>query len=348
MKNHKYLWLISSVLFLLLISYLRIFYSSVITDSSGWNYTLHPGGSVRTLAQDLSGKNIINHPLMFQIWVRIRGQARSLKAGEYHFKPGTSLTGIVNQIATGKGVIYRSFILVPGWNFKQVRDALAANNKLHHTIDKLTDEQVMQQISQTQKKVEGQFFPDTYYFLEGSSDMALLKRAHQVMETRLNKAWESRENNLPFKNAYQALIAASLIEKEAYLVIERPVIAGVLINRLNKNMMLQFDPTVIYGMGAGYKGKLHKDDLQTKSPFNTYLHKGLPPTPIAMPTLDAINAVLHPQKHEFYYFVAKGDGSHQFSKTLTEHNQAIAAAEVRRKADGFFNEKLIERHFKQF
>jgi UPF0755 protein len=174
-------------------------------------------------------------------------------------------------------------------------------------------------------KPEGEFFPETYYFTKGNSDLILLKHAFKAMQSKLNDAWSKRASALPYKNAYEALIAASLIEKEAYLSKERPIIAGVLVNRLKKEMLLQFDPSVIYGLGERYTGKLSKANLLENTAYNTYLHKGLPPTPIAMPSLASISAALHPEQNDYYYFVAKGDGSHQFSKTLLEHNAAVKA-----------------------
>ena len=170
---------------------------------------------------------------------------------------------------------------------------------------------------------EGQFFPETYYYTKGSSDLVILKRAFDLMQSNLKEAWETRSPNLPYKNVYEALIAASLIEKEAYFDAERPVIAGVLVNRIRKNMLIQFDPTVIYGLGLRYNGKIHKQDLLENTPYNTYVHKGLPPTPIAMPGRTSINAALHPDNTDYLYFVARSDKSHQFSKTLFEHQAAV-------------------------
>ena len=344
MKKHQFLWFTSLILATLFVfvlgAWLRFLYVPVVTEGEGFHYILHPGESVRTFAQDLSRKNLLKHPFLFKVLLHLRGEARELKAGEYHFPKGTSLSGMVDRMVAGSGTIYRSFIIIPGQNFEQIRHEILDDNKLHHDIANLNDGEIMQHLGNPIVEIEGQLFPDTYYFLEGSSDLALLKRAYQVMQERLNKAWETRDANLPFQNPYQALIAASLIEREAYLNEERPIIAGVLVNRLRKDMLLQFDPTVIYGMGAHYDGSIHKKNLRADTPYNTYVHKGLPPTPIAMPSLASIIAALHPVQHDYLYFVARGDGSHQFSKTLEEHNKAVASAG--KLSAPFFNAKLLE------
>jgi UPF0755 protein len=186
---------------------------------------------------------------------------------------------------------------------------------------------------------EGEFYPETYYYTRGVADLVILKHAYDLMQSRLNQAWESRLPGLPYQDAYQALIAASLIEKEAHLNQERPIIAGVLINRLRKNMLLQIDPTVIYGMGDRYLGKIYRRDLLDDTIYNTYVHKGLPPTPIAMPSQASIDAAIHPAAHDYYYFVAKGDGSHQFSKSLPEHHRAVQSTKGQQ--TGYYNDSLF-------
>lgn len=182
----------------------------------------------------------------------------------------------------------------------------------------------MSRISSSDVDPEGEFFPETYYYTKDVSDLVILKRAYDLMQSRLSEAWQMRAADLPYQNAYEALIAASLIEKEAYFASERPLIAGVLVNRLKKNMLIQFDPTVIYGLGLRYDGTIHKKDLLENTPYNTYVRKGLPPTPIAMPSMASIEAALHPDNTDYLYFVARKDKSHQFSKTLPEHHAAVA------------------------
>jgi UPF0755 protein len=230
------------------------------------------------------------------------------------------------QMTTGKGLYYRLFTIVPGWSFTQLRRQLLLNKYLKHISQTYDDKQIMTELGNSSLAPEGEFYPDTYYYTRGVPDLVILKRAYQLMQLKLNEAWETRLPGLPYKDAYDALIVASLIEKEAYLNSERPVIAGVLINRLRKNMLLQIDPTVIYGMGDRYTGKIYKENLVENTPYNTYVHKGLPPTPIAMPSQASIEAAIHPQANDYYYFVAKGDGSHQFSKTLLDHNVAVQEA----------------------
>jgi UPF0755 protein len=212
---------------------------------------------------------------------------------------------------------------------------------LHHLTSELTDEAIMQ-LLQTNLSPEGNFLPETYFYTKGNADVMLLKQSFQLLQTKFAAAWEKRAINLPYKNTYEALIAASLIEKEAYLDSERPMIAGVLVNRLRHNMLLQFDPTIIYGLGDNYTGKIYKSDLTKDTPYNTYLHAGLPPTPIAMPSMGSIEAALHPIEHDYYYFVARGDGSHQFSKTLSEHNAAVVKFTKQTKTRTSFNSEAIE------
>ena len=191
---------------------------------------------------------------------------------------------------------------------------------------------------------EGEFFPETYNYTMNVSDLVILKRAYDLMQNKLNIAWQTRSATLPYKSAYDALIAASLIEKEAYLDKERPIISGVIINRLNKNMLLQIDATVIFGLGSRYNGKIYKTDLIEDTAYNSYVHKGLPPTPIAMPGMASINAAIHPQQHDYLFYVAKGDHSHQFSKTLIEHDAAIRAAQQLHTSS--MNNTAIGRHIR--
>jgi UPF0755 protein len=274
-----------------------------------------------------------------------------LKTGEYLFKKGSTPASIWRQLTQGKGLYYHAFTIVPGWTFIQIKQALAATDALHHTSAELSDTALMVKLGYPNKLPEGQFFPETYYYTRGVADTVILKQAIDLMQKRLNEAWQKRSPNLPYTTQEAALIVASLVEKEAYLNEERPMIAGVIVNRLRKNMLLQIDPTVIYGMGTRYTGKIHKEDLQTDTPYNTYLHKGLPPTPIAMPGLASINAAMQPQIHDYYYFVATGQGgAHQFSKTLPEHNTAVSGAIKKQQAIqpiqgqpvSFFNEERIK------
>jgi UPF0755 protein len=212
---------------------------------------------------------------------------------------------------------------IEGWTFKQMRQALNADNDVKHDTLGLSDREIAEKLGLGVSEPEGMFFPDTYYFSIGMSDLDILKRANRVMETKLTEYWAQRDPGLPYQTPYDALIMASIVEKETGQGKERPLIAGVFLNRLRIGMRLQTDPTVIYGMGDHYDGNIRKQDLLTDTPYNTYTRVGLPPTPIAMPGAASILAVLHPAKSKALYFVSRGDGTHQFSDTLEEHNRAV-------------------------
>jgi len=315
----------------------------LVTSEKGLIYKVHLGASFKSVAADLEAKHITSHPILFSALVRLRGVKHELKAGEYYFPKGTTPNALIDQVISGRGLILHTFTIIAGTTFKQVRATLNNDPEFLHTTKNLSDASIMKMLGHPGLHPEGQFFPDTYYFVADSSDLILLKRAYKAMQKKLQKAWGSRTPQLPLQNPYQALIAASIIEKEAHLDTERPIIAGVMMNRLRQNIILQFDPTVIYGMGAKYKGVIHRSDLLAKNPYNSYVNKGLPPTPIAMPGEASIQAATHPDKNDYIFFVAKGDHiSHQFSKTLAEHRAAIAAS--KRFHVKFFNSSLIQKY----
>lgn len=304
--------------------WLYFVFAPVVTQQSGAIYYLRPGTSKKLMMTELSRQGVIAHPAFFTFYAYLHKNAE-LKSGEYLFPKGSSVHSIWKQMSTGAGLYYRPFALIPGWTFKQLRAQLNQIDGLKHFTANMTDQQIMAYLGAPQTvSPEGQFFPDTYNYTKGDVDSVILKRAYLLMQTRLNAAWNQRAEKLPYKDMYAALIVASLIEKEAYLDAERPVIADVIINRLHKNMLLQVDASVIYGLGDSYDGKIHKKDLLHDTPYNTYVNAGLPPTPIAMPSMASINAALHPAPSNYLYYVAKGDGSHQFSATLAEHNAAVA------------------------
>lgn len=313
-------------------------FAPTIVQHDGMIYYLRPGTSKKVLIAELREKGIIHHSFVFSLYIAIQPKAQ-LKTGEYRFPQNATPISIWKQITTGTGLFYRPFAIIPGWSFNQLRNELSQQEALHHITQNLSDQAVMNQLGYPNLSAEGEFFPETYYYTRDVPDVVILKKAFDLMQNKLEEAWEKRDPNLPFKDAYDALIAASLVEKETSLNFERPIIAGVLVNRLKRNMLLQFDPTVIYGLGSRYDGKIHKANLLDDNLYNTYIHKGLPPTPIAMPSLTAIEAVLHPQKHDYFYFVAKGDGSHYFSKTLVEHNAVINS--TFKHHGSYFNKKLI-------
>ena len=287
-------------------------------------YNFSPGTSVSALARDLEKKNIISNRMYFSIWSRVTGNARLLKAGEYHLTPDMSVLELFGLMEKGKVRLY-SLTLVEGITFKQMMEQVNASPHLNHLLKGLSNQQIMQKIGFPEQHPEGRFFPDTYRFPKGMSDIDLLQQAYQQQKQRLAKAWENREQGLPLKSAYEALILASIVEKESAIVEERKQIAGVFINRLRKGMRLQTDPTVIYGMGDSYKGDIRFRDLRKDTPYNTYTRKGLPPTPIAMPGQGALDAVSRPDKTDYIFFVAMSDrsGRHIFSKTLKEHEHAV-------------------------
>jgi len=302
--------------------WLYFLFTPVILQQEGYIYYLRPGTLKKTMVAELTQQGIISRPFLFSFFIYPQRSA-TLKTGEYLFPKGSTPYSIWKQITNGTGLYYHPFPIIPGWSFSQLRNALSQAQGLRHSTATLNNNQIMERLGYAKLGPEGEFFPDTYYYTRGISDLIILKRAFDLMQNKLIKAWQNRASKLPYKNAYEALIAASLIEKEAYLNSERTVISGVLVNRLRQNMLLQFDPTVIYGLGERYDGKIHKENLLDNNPYNTYIHKGLPPTPIAIPSKESIEAAMHPQQNDYLYFVAKGDGSHQFSKTLTEHNAAV-------------------------
>lgn len=313
-------------------------FAPVVTQDDGVTYYLQPGSSIKRVISELSSQDIILHPIVFSMYIYTQKNAQ-LKTGEYRFAKGSTPVSIWKQITTGKGLLYRPLIIIPGWTFAQLRRAISQAEGLRQTVSHLSDKQIMSKLGQPDMSPEGEFFPETYFYTKGIADFVILKHAFTLMQNKLGTAWQNRLTSLPYKNAYEALIVASMVEKEAYLNSERPVIASVILNRLQKNMLLQIDPTVIYGMGDRYTGKIHKENLQQDNPYNTYTRKGLPPTPIAIPSLASIEAVMHPLNTDYLYFVAKGDGSHEFSKTLVDHNKAVKAA-IKQQVSYFNDEKL--------
>lgn len=283
-----------------------------------------PGSSIRTLANQLQSHDLLEHPRYFLVWGRLSGKATRLQAGEYLFSPGQTIAELVDDMVAGRVRQY-ALTLVEGWTFREFINAIAAHEAIDHTLKAVDHDTVMSALGYEGQHPEGKFFPDTYFIHKNTSDAALLKRAYQQMEMHLNMLWSERDDDLPFESPYEALIMASIVEKESAVPEERPIIAGVFINRLRKGMRLQTDPTVIYGIGEAYDGDIRFRDLRTDTPYNTYTRNGLPPTPIAMPGLGALKAVMHPADTGYLYFVATGDGSgkHVFSATLADHEKAV-------------------------
>jgi len=281
------------------------------------------GTTVKTLLSDLNKKNIIQHPLLFGILIHLSGFDRYLKAGEYIIYPyiTTPLT-LFKKMITGDA-IYHSFTIIEGSDFFKIIDDLNKNHYIKHLLQGLNPDQIMHKIGHPNEHYEGKFAPDTYLFSGETSDIDILTRAFNLMNKHLHQAWSNRDNNLTYKNPYQVLIAASIIEKETCIPKEKNIISRVILHRLKANMLLQIDPTVIYGI-KNFSGKLTKKDLTKNTIYNTYLHKGLPPTPISMPSKETINATVHPDKKSTaYYYVAKGDGTHEFSVNFIQHTKAV-------------------------
>jgi UPF0755 protein len=291
--------------------------------SSGQTVEVAKGESFRDIVHDIRDAGLSRAPpLYWRALAEQLGVAGKLHAGEYALARGISARTLLENMAQGK-VLQRRITLVEGWTFRQVRAALAAAPKLTQEAVRLPDAELMTKIGAAGQNPEGEFMPDTYDYVRGMSDLDVLKRAHEAMQSYVDAQWSKRDQAVPLQTPYQALILASIVEKETAQPAERPEIAGVFERRLQIGMILETDPSVIYGMGAMYDGNIRKSDLETDTPYNTYTRTGLPPTPIALPGRAAIDAVLHPAPGDALYFVARGDGTHQFSSTLAEHNRAV-------------------------
>lgn len=283
---------------------------------------LKAGSSLRSVGQQLVDQGILREPWSFVLLVRVLGKAGEVKAGNYLINTGITPYELFVILTNGSNT-QSSITFIEGWTFAQMRTALLKNEDIKHVTVAYSDEQLMREIGAKESLPEGMFFPDTYYFSRDMTDQAILKRAYFAMQAKLAQAWQTRDAGLPYDSPYQALIMASIVEKETGRAAERAQIAGVFLNRLRIGMRLQTDPTVIYGLGEHFDGNLHKQDLLRDNSYNTYTRAGLPPTPIAMPSLASIEAALHPEKTKAIYFVGKGDGTHVFSATLEEHNRAV-------------------------
>lgn len=296
--------------------------SPVPFPSLPYEFSIKPGSSLKSVANQLADAGILHDAWSFILLSRLMGVASSLKAGDYEFTASASPLELLKRIT--KGDISQSEIrFIEGWTFSQLRQTLDQHPAVRHDTADLSNAEIMKLIGADETTAEGLFFPDTYYFARGSGDAAILKRAYRAMQNHINDAWAGRATNLPLKDPYQALILASIVEKETGKESDRGTVAGVFLNRLRLNMMLQTDPAVIYGLGDKFDGNLRKKDLLADQEYNTYTRRGLPPTPIAMPGLASIQAVLNPAGTDALYFVAKGNGESHFSNNLEEHNRAV-------------------------
>lgn len=326
----------------------RLFYLVFITAilSAGWLYqhfhkdiqlpvtpyefTIEAGSSMRNITQQLADAGILSNAWSFILLSRFMGNASLLKAGDYELTENISQIELLEYLIKGD-VKQNKIKFIEGWTFSQLRNALNEHPAIRHDTVNLSDQEILQLIGANEAAAEGLFFPDTYYFLKNSSDLEILRRAYLMMQRNLQVAWPSRIEFLPLADTYEALILASIIEKETGLDRDRAEIAGVFINRLRMGMRLQTDPTVIYGMGEKFDGNLRRNDLRTDHSHNTYTRVGLPPTPIALPGLASIQAALNPADTKAIYFVAKGNGESQFSTNLIDHNRAVEKYQKRQK-----------------
>ena len=307
---------------ILVFQLLRFQHDNISLPQQPTIFLIKSGSNIKSIAQDLSMRKIINDPWLFILLARVKGVETRVRAGEYEIKTEMTPEELLEKFTQGSAIQY-SFTVIEGWSFRQMLAAIADDPVIEYTLGDKSDEEIMDLLGYPGEHPEGLFFPDTYRFPKGTSDVDFLRRAYQVMQKHLVREWNQRDSGLPLQSSYDALILASIIEKETGAGFERPLIGGVFIQRLKKNMRLQTDPTIIYGLGENFDGDIRFRDLKKDTPYNTYLHAGLTPTPIALPGLDAIRAALHPAKTEALYFVSKGDGTHHFSATLEEHNAAV-------------------------
>lgn len=310
--------------------------TSLNLQPSSQDIIVEPKSSLRSVADQLVKQGVISEPWRFILLARVLHKESYLQAGSYTLNRNVTPYQLLLSLNHGKAT-QGAITFIEGRTFAQMRERLAKNEAIKHTINNLSDAQIMLLIGAAEKHPEGLFFPDTYYFDRNTEDIVILKQAYAAMRSKLAKAWEDKAGKgvngasaLPYKNSYEALIMASIVEKETGKASERPLIAGVFLNRLRFGMRLQTDPTVIYGLGDHFDGNLRRNDLTTDSIYNTYTRDGLPPTPIAMPGLASIEAALHPTDTQALYFVGKGDGSHAFSATLAEHNRAVVKYQLRK------------------
>lgn len=300
-------------------------------QEEGYTYELKQGHSLSHLANDLGVAGLLPHPRLLRLYARFN-KVNKVHAGEYFFAPGTTPESLLQKLIKGDVVLYQ-VTFVEGWTVKQ---ALAALEKLDSVDKQLAGKSATEQIALLAlpvKDLEGWFFPDTYRFSRNTSDIEILQNAYRQMQTLLDAEWEKRAPDLPYNNSYEALIMASIIERETGHHSERDQIAGVFVRRLQQGMKLQTDPTVIYGMGDTYKGRITRKDLTEATPYNTYVISGLPPTPISLPSAASIKAALNPAAGSALYFVAKGDGTSEFSDNLTDHNRAVRRYQLNRRSD---------------
>lgn len=326
-KNWFLLCLITAVILVVCLAYYAI--SPLKLQPSSQEVVIAPQSGLRSIANQLVVQGVLKEPWRFVLLAKLLNKEQYLQAGSYTLNKNISPYQLLLSLNYGKAT-QGSVTFIEGRTFAQMRDRLAGNDAVKQTINNLPDHEIMRLLGSPYSVPEGLFFPDTFYFNRHTTDIALLKVSYDAMQAKLDKAWQNRDENLPYRNSYEALIMASIVEKETGKASERPMIAGVFVNRMRIGMRLQTDPTVIYGMGVGFDGNIRKKDLLRDTPYNTYTRSGLPPTPIAMPGMAAIEAALHPANTKALYFVGKGDGSHVFSNSLSEHNLAVVRYQLKK------------------
>ena len=289
---------------------------------AGLVYTIPQGARASDVYRDLADRGVLEHPLLLELDARRRGLAHRIKAGELRIPPGTTGGGLIQVLVAGRTIQY-GLTIVEGWTFREMLDAVRASEVLEHVLEGLGPREIMARLGHPDQHPEGRFLPETYHFPRGTTDREFLERAHRAMADTLAAEWEGRAPDLPLETPYEALILASIVERETGLPEERDRVAGVFVRRLEKGMRLQTDPTVIYGLGDAFDGNLRRRDLRRDTPYNTYTRAGLPPTPIALPSRASIHAALHPERRGELYFVSTGDGEHVFSRTYEEHRKAV-------------------------
>jgi UPF0755 protein len=306
--------------------------STLTVPAGGLRYTVHSGDTLRGVAQELNDKGVVQYPLLLRLFGRWSGQDATLKQGEYLLPQYLTMSSLLILLNSGNVIQYQ-LTFPEGITVHEALLVLSQESSIEHALDGSSDDRLLKMVAPHQN-LEGLFFPDTYQYERGSGDVQILQRSFQRMQAVLSQEWSARAEGLPYKSPYEALIMASIIEKETGQPAERQQIAGVFVRRLQKKMRLQTDPTVIYGRGDEFDGNLRRVDLQDKTnPYNTYRHHGLPPTPIALPGREAIHAALHPDQGDTIYFVARGDGWHEFSTTLKQHQKAVRNYQLKRRAN---------------
>ncbi len=290
--------------------------------SSPMQFSIITGSSLRSASHQMVEAGVLHHALPFEILTRLFADPRNIKAGNYGIERGISPLGLIETITRGSHAAL-AITFVEGWTFRQIRKTLDEHPALRHDTHGMAEADILRRLSIPHESAEGLFFPDTYHFNKGTSDLNVLRRSSELMQKQLVTQWERRMPDIPLATPYDALILASIIEKETGRASERPLISAVFVNRIKIGMRLQTDPTVIYGLGEHFDGNLRKKDLTSDGPYNTYTRAGMPPTPIAMPGLASIQAAMNPAASDALYFVARGDGSSHFSRNLEEHNRAV-------------------------